>query len=231
MLLQQFVTITSSTFTNSRYCLFVRLLVDFDKINEYVPEPLRAYGIWKYLTYQSLLIQLANAILHVGSSLSDSLVKPRDTLFTTLAFPVGNICVLTFWAVWMMVGRESIFPEEYDQYYPMWLNHATHTILLPSNLLFALVVNHQYIDKGVSITLGYISSYVSFLNILKFKTGFFVYKYLDTMNYVELSIYFSASAILVYIMYYIGQFLTRLVHPSSKKTLQDDQNVAMSRIV
>lgn len=181
-------------------------------MHQLMPEPLRVYGQLKFLTYQNLLIQLLNATLHVGAFFSRSLAKPRDFVFSTLAYPVGSVVVYTFWAVWYLMGRELIFPVALSQYYPDWLNHATHTVVAPLNIVLAIMVNHKYSGAGVLMTLAYFASYVIFLNYIKITTGHSVYKYLDTMNDVERLIYYMATGLFVFIVYKTGQFLTSFIH-------------------
>lgn len=184
-------------------------------MQQLLPAPLRPYGNLKFLTYQCLCIQLLNAILHVGAHFSRSLEKPRDLVFSTLAYPIGSIVVYTFWLVWHVMGRELIFPTELSQYYPDWLNHATHTIIAPLNLLMAVLVNHKYNRSGVILTIAFFAFYTGFLHVIKLRTGLFVYKYLETFSELQRLIYFAGTGFIAYTMYKSGQLLTNLVHKKS----------------
>lgn len=181
-----------------------------------MPPELRSYGLLKFLTYQCLLIQLLNAILHVGAHFSRALSKPRDLIFTCLALPVGSIVVLTFWTVWHVMSRELIFPEVLDEFFPNWLNHSTHTIIMPVNILMSILIHHHYSSKGALLALGYNALYTVYLHIIKAQTGMFVYKYLDTFSETERLIYFACTGLFVYLMYKSGQILTNLFHGQAK---------------
>lgn len=195
-------------------------------MNNIVPQSLHKYGQLKFLTYQCLLIQLLNALLHVGAHFVDSLRKPRDFVFGVLAYPTASIVCYTFWAVWHLVGREYIMPAEMDQFYPPLLNHSTHSIIAPVNIIYLLLVNHKYFKSGTFFNLLYYASYVTLLLYIKNESGLFVYKYLETMNNIERVVYFSCTGLMGYLMYKSGQLLTSVVHkqasqrPPLKKTKQ-----------
>lgn len=205
---------------------FMQFDENLKKIHNLTPAPARKYGNLKFLTYQCLLIQLLNSILHVGAHFIKSLRAPRDLIFGAAAYPIGSIVVYTFWAVWHLMGREFIFPVAMDPYYPVWLNHVTHTIIAPLNIIMALLVQHKYSKFGAILNVCYVAFYVSLLYYIKSETGVFVYKYLDTMNDVERFIYFSITTFSAYLMYKSGQYLSYLAHrqpsqrPSIKKSKQ-----------
>lgn len=187
--------------------------------------PIPKYGHLKFLTYQCLLFQFVNSVLHIGAFIAPRvLTKPRDLFFTCLAYPVGSIVVYTFWAVWHLVGREFIFPVVLSQFYPDWLNHVTHTIIAPLNLLLLMMVKYQYSKRGSMLTLLYFMLYVGLLHFIKFETGLFVYKYLEEMNDMQRVIYFAATAAGALMFYKSGQVLSGLFHKqatvASKKPKQ-----------
>lgn len=190
-----------------------------------VPDSVKAYGPPRFLTYQCLIVQLLSSFLHVGAHFSRSLEKPRDYLFTCLAFPLGSLVVTTFWAVWHLLGRELIFPLALSQFYPDWLNHSTHSIILPINLLLILLVNHKYNSKGGLFTIVYFAGYTVLIHIIKADTGHWVYKYLEVMNEVERAIYFCATGLAVYLLFKVGQLLNKFVHkkPSQRPPLKKKQ--------
>jgi hypothetical protein len=168
---------------------------------------LQVYGLLKFLTIQCLIIQLVNSALHVLAHFSRPLKGARDLVFTTLALPVGSIVVYTFWLVWFGMGRESIFPAKLDESYPPWLNHATHTIIAPINILLAVTVSHRHTKHGVLVTLIYLLCYTIFLHVIKAQTGLFVYGYLNELNDAQRLFYFACSAVFAYLMYKSGEFL------------------------
>lgn len=177
-----------------------------------VPVQLNVYGQLKFLTYQCLLIQILSTVLHILAHFVPPLRRLRDLVFTTLAYPVGSIVVYTFWAVWLLLGRELILPEKMDKFFPLWLNHSTHTIIAPINIALSVLLHHKYTKKGVLVTLIYTGLYTAFLHLIKAQTGLFVYGYLNQFSETERAIYFASTGIFTYLMYKSGQLLTYAVH-------------------
>lgn len=186
------------------------------------PIRLQVYGHFKFVTFLSLLFQLLSSILHVGAYFVKELEKPRDLIFTSLAYPLGTGVVYTFWAIWHIVGRELIFPKAFDNFCPSWVNHITHTILAPMNLLIAVLVRHHYSYNGFMLTMAFVVSYLIFLHIIKAQTGHFVYKYMEAMNDTQRSFYFTGTCFLCYLLYKSGQLLTNMVHV--RQTVDSDKS-------
>lgn len=178
----------------------------------------RIYGKWRFLTYNCLVMQFVAYSLCVASHYVPRLRKPRDYFFTTFAFPVGLIVVTSFWAVFHIAGREYIFPAALEEFYPPWLNHITHTVIAPINLLELVVVKHQYSTDRKSIVplIGYLASYTSFLLYIKFKTDRFVYPFLNEMSAVPVGAFFIATGVFALFCYKSGKFIHELIHGSSK---------------
>lgn len=195
-------------------------------MHKLMPASLKTYGHLKFLTYQCLLIQLLNSFLHVGAHFISFLRGPRDLVFSALAYPVGSLVVYTFWAVWHLMGRELIFPVAASEFYPDWLNHATHTLIAPLNLLLLYSMRHKFSNFSLTLCLAYFASYTAFLHYIKFHAGVFVYKYLDAMNDTERLIYFAGTGVFAFIMFKTGQYLNSLIHdtasqrPALKKSKQ-----------
>lgn len=140
--------------------------------------------------------------------------KSRDYFFTTFAFPVGMLVVTSFWCIWYIAGRDYILPLSLEAYYPNWLNHVTHTIIAPINLTELILVKHQYSsDKRSLIPLvGYISSYASFLLYIRFKTGRFVYPFLNKMDSIPVGAFMIGMGVFCVIVYKSGKLLSNFVH-------------------
>lgn len=175
---------------------------------------MRAYGRWRFLTYNCLIMQFVAYSLCLTSHFVPKLRKPRDFFFTTFAFPVGMLVVSSFWAIWFIAGREYIFPAALEAYYPPWLNHVTHTIIAPINLAELLLVRKQYSTdrRAVTALAGYTLSYTTFLLYIRFQTGRFVYPFLNKMDAVPVGAFISGMVVFVIIVYKSGQLLHDFVH-------------------
>lgn len=174
----------------------------------------RVYGRWRFLTYNCLIMQFVAFSLCLTSHFVPRLRKPRDFFFTTFAFPVGMGVVSTFWAIWFYLGREYIFPASVEAYYPPWLNHITHTIILPINLIELIAIKKQYSSDKRSITTlsAYTLSYLSFLLYIRWQTGRFVYPFLNQMDSVGVSAFITGMVVYVVVMYKSGKLLHDCVH-------------------
>merc|ERR1712130_5286 len=99
-------------------------------------------GVWKYLTFLNMLLQLIFFII------------------ASAAFPIGMFVGIIFWSLWA-IDRELIFPKILDQYFPSILNLCMHTTVIPLQLGQLILVKHNFPSrpKGFAITgllcLGY----------------------------------------------------------------------------
>lgn len=180
------------------------------KSNPYV----RVYGRWRFLTYNCLIMQFVAYSLCLASHFVPRLRKPRDFFFTTFAFPVGMLVVSSFWAIWFIAGREYIFPASVEIYYPPWLNHITHTIIAPINMVELVLNRKQYSSDRRSITAlaGYTVSYTSFLLYIRWQTGRFVYPFLNHMSAVPVGAFIVGMVVYGICAYKSGKFLHDFVH-------------------
>lgn len=175
---------------------------------------MRVYGRWRFLTYNCLIMQFAAYSICLTSHFVPMLKKPRDFFFTTFAFPIGMLVVTSFWSIWFIAGREYIFPAALEPYYPPWLNHVTHTIIAPINLIELLAIKKQYsTDKcSLSALAGYTLSYTSFLLYIRWKTGRFVYPFLNQMDAVSVGAFITGMVVFVIATYKSGKLLHDFVH-------------------
>ncbi|XP_045365556.1 androgen-dependent TFPI-regulating protein isoform X2 [Camelus bactrianus] len=128
-------------------------------------------GQWKYLTFLNLLLQ---AIFYGVACLEDVLkittgkkdikfvTAFRDLLFTTLVFPISTFVFLSFWSLFLY-DRELVYPKALDDIFPVWLNHALHTFILPFSLVEVILRPHCYPlkKKGLTLLTAAIVAYVS----------------------------------------------------------------------
>ncbi|XP_077911826.1 androgen-dependent TFPI-regulating protein isoform X2 [Halichoerus grypus] len=131
-------------------------------------------GQWKYLTLLNLLLQ---AIFYGVACMEDVLKRIkgekdikfmtafRDLLFTTLAFPISTFVFLSFWILFLY-DRELVYPKALDGIFPVWLNHAMHTSILPFTLAEVILRPHCYPQRKKGLTLLALASlaYISRLH-------------------------------------------------------------------
>lgn len=175
---------------------------------------MRVYGKWRFLTYNCLVMQFVAYSLFFTAHFVPKLRRPKDYFFTTFAFPVGMLVVSTFWLIWFVAGREYIFPIALEPYYPVWLNHVTHTIIAPINLTELLMIRHHYSSdrKALIPLVGYISSYTTFLLYIRFQTGRFVYPFLNQLDAIPVGAFISGMAVFTIVYYKSGKLIHDFVH-------------------
>jgi len=66
-----------------------------------------------------------------------------------------NVIVLqfvgvTFWVL-MFVDRELVLPKALDPYFPWWLNHLMHTMIMVTTMLEMIFVPRQYPKRSRSL--------------------------------------------------------------------------------
>uniref|UniRef100_A0A6G1SP14 Androgen-induced gene 1 protein n=1 Tax=Aceria tosichella TaxID=561515 RepID=A0A6G1SP14_9ACAR len=174
----------------------------------------RIYGRWRFLTYNCLILQFVAFSLCLTAHFVPKLRRPRDFVFTSLAFPIGIVVVTTFWGVWMSLGRAFIFPIELEPYYPPWLNHITHTIIAPINLIELLAFRKQYSSdkKAIATLTGYTVAYTSYLMYIKWQTGRFVYPFLNHFTPVGVGVFIVGLTAMVIGLYKCGKYMHDAAH-------------------
>lgn len=147
--------------------------------------------------------------------------RSRDFVFTTFAFPIGMLVVTSFWAIWFVAGREYISPIALEPYYPPWLNHVTHTIIAPVNLVELISYRHHFLkdSKAIKPLLGYMISYTSYLLYIRYQTGRFVYPFLNKMDAIPVGAFIVGMAVYTVIMYKSGKIISDVVH--GMKSIRD----------
>ena len=176
---------------------------------------MRAYGKWRFLTYNCLMMQFVAYSLCFAAHFVPKLRRPRDYFFTTFAFPVGMVVVGSFWAIWFTLGREFIFPISVEPFYPPWLNHVTHTIIAPVNLIEVLTSRKQFTERKSYLGLaGYSAFYATFILYIRYQTGRFVYPFLNNMDATSASMFIVGMVGSVMLFYKTGKFLHDLVYGS-----------------
>ncbi|XP_036206342.1 androgen-dependent TFPI-regulating protein isoform X2 [Myotis myotis] len=174
-------------------------------------------GQWKYLTLLNLLLQ---AIFYGVACLEDVLKRMkgkkdikfitafRDLLFTTLAFPISTFVFLSFWLLFFY-DRELVYPKAVDGIFPVWLNHAMHTFILPFSLVEVILRPHCYPLKKNGLTLLAAASLAYICRVLWIysETGTWVYPVFAKLSPVGLAAFFSLSYIFIASIYLLGEKL------------------------
>lgn len=182
-------------------------------------------GKFKYLTFWNLVLQTVYfglCVLNVfsGSDIPASqnpklrcgVQKLRDTVHSTLAFPVGMFVVTTFWSLYAL-DRELVYPKALDAIIPAWLNHVMHTTVLPLLLIEKSLVYHHHPKRhnGIFIMSAFALSYLIWILWIAHAAGIWVYPVLEVMQTQERVIFISFLLFLFISIYLLGESLTKFL--------------------
>jgi hypothetical protein len=133
-----------------------------------------------------------------------------DTLYASLAFPLGSLVVISFWLIYA-IDRELIYPSRLDSIIPIWLNHVMQTLPLIACLIEMALVNHKYprFIKGVLLSIMIGIAYLVWIFYIAFTTGFWVYEILNVMNSLTRGLFILSQIIFIIIAYKTGEYLNR----------------------
>ncbi|KZC04567.1 Androgen-induced gene 1 protein [Dufourea novaeangliae] len=208
-------------------CVQFTFAVYYDYMHVVVPHQVTKMfsgygGKFKFLTFWDAIIQ---AVFFFICMLNDwfgtNAVNPKkppfirklkDYTFASFSFPVAMFVGIVFWGL-MAVDRELVFPKAVDPYFPWWLNHLMHTMIMVSTMIEIILAPRKYPSRsnglfGLCILL---SCYMIWMHIIYYKSGIWVYPIMAVLT-VPLRIMFMASAVLLtVILYLLGQTLDNLI--------------------
>ncbi|XP_047458743.1 androgen-dependent TFPI-regulating protein [Mugil cephalus] len=206
----------------SWYAFVVKSLTAKD--GEELPPGIFVYGgPWKYLTFLNLLLQMtffglaAVNDLQPGKKAESTLTRCKDYLFSVFAFPVGMFVVLLFWTIFAY-DRELVYPASIDAFFPPWINHAMHTLVLPVLLGEMLVQPHIYPQtKHALAALGVVGlSYLFWIVWVYVSVGIWVYPLLGRFSAAGLVVFFFFNMSVVTLLYLLGDKLNSRVWRKAK---------------
>ncbi|XP_069545904.1 androgen-dependent TFPI-regulating protein [Brachyistius frenatus] len=210
----------------SWYAFIVMNLITKD--GEDLPAGIFVYGgPWKYLTFLNLLLQMvffglaAVNDFQLGKRAESSLSRGKDFLFSVFAFPVGMFVVLLFWTIFAY-DRELVYPASIDTFFPPWINHAMHTLVLPVCLGEVLVQPHTYPQtKHALAALGVVGlSYLAWIVWVYLSVGIWVYPLLGRFTTAGLTGFFFFNMSVVTLLFLLGDKLNSHVWSKNKNKMK-----------
>ncbi|XP_059796645.1 androgen-dependent TFPI-regulating protein isoform X2 [Balaenoptera ricei] len=115
---------------------------------------------------------------------------------------------LSFWILFLY-DRELVYPKALDGIFPVWLNHAMHTSILPFSLAEVILRPHCYPlkKKGLALLAAASLAYVSRVLWIYSETGTWVYPVFAKLSPVGLAAFFSLSYVFSVGIYLFGEKL------------------------
>uniref|UniRef100_A0AAY4E1D6 Androgen dependent TFPI regulating protein n=1 Tax=Denticeps clupeoides TaxID=299321 RepID=A0AAY4E1D6_9TELE len=181
-------------------CLYI-------KEGESLPPGIFEYGgPWKYLTF----LNLVRTFCKTCTQEADCHVSrfSTDFLFSVFAFPMGMLVVLFFWSIFAY-DRQLVYPEAMDTFFPPWMNHAMHTLVLPILLGEVLLQPHVYPKTRNGIALLGIAgmAYFTWVMWVYLNVGMWVYPLLGLFSNSGLIGFFLFTLFVSVLLFLLGKGL------------------------
>ncbi|XP_012278971.1 androgen-dependent TFPI-regulating protein isoform X2 [Orussus abietinus] len=179
-------------------------------------------GQVKYLTVWNLIIQAVFFFICLlndfyGSNKVNLKKRPlirkiKDYIHATFSFPIAMFVGITFWAL-MFVDRELVLPKALDPYFPWWLNHMMHTMIMVTTLLETIICPRQYPKRGNGLAgLSVLMlAYLVWMHVIHAKSGIWVYPVMEVLTFPLRVAFFAVLFVFVTILYFAGESLDNLI--------------------
>lgn len=187
-------------------------------------------GKFKFLTFWDAILQ---AVFFLICMLNDwygtNAVNPKkppfirklkDYMYATLSFPLAMFVGVTFWSL-MLVDRELVLPKALDPYFPWWLNHLMHTMIMVSAIIELVLAPRQYPkrSRGLGGLIAFMLVYLVWMHVIYFKSGIWVYPVMDVLTPSLRVAFFAVLLAFTTMLYFAGELLNNLVW-GNKQTKQ-----------
>ncbi|XP_014096193.1 androgen-induced gene 1 protein isoform X2 [Bactrocera oleae] len=185
----------------------------------------------KFFTFWNLIIQtiyyvisLINDFLgtnEVAPKHTPTIRKVKDYLMSALAFPVALNVGITFWTLYA-IDRELVLPRVLDPVFPSWLNHVLHTNVVVFMILELFTSFRAYPKRstGLAGLSAFIVSYLIWLHVVKYYSGFWVYPVLEVLLLPQRIVFFVAVITITLCLYLFGEFMNNIVWEKELKLAQ-----------
>lgn len=179
-------------------------------------------GMLKFITIWNVIIQ---AIFFLICLLNDwfgtnavnpkkppLIRKSKDFLHASLGYPVSMFVAVVFWGL-MFIDRELVFPKVLDPYFPWWLNHLMHTMILISTMIEMVLAPRQYPRRlaGLSTVVIFDFMYLIWVHVIHYKSGVWVYPLLPLMSVPVRILFLSSMMVFSAILYITGEAINNFV--------------------
>lgn len=170
-------------------------------------------GRWKYLTYWNLVCHFLffafSCIVDLMKSPSNyyyKFTKIRDRMYAGIVMPYGVFVVAVFWILYA-IDRELIFPKVLDAVFPVWLNHVSHTMILPVLLVETYILRHRHPRRkdGIIITATFGLVYVIWVLYLALVMDIWPYPILQILNWGQRVAFFGVGILFLSLLYVVGE--------------------------
>ncbi|GAB6019918.1 hypothetical protein CHUAL_001449 [Chamberlinius hualienensis] len=198
----------------------------------------KSAGRWKYLTFWNLISQavffslsFVNDILIRGSTNKPShknLQGFLDAMFASVGFPVAIFVGGCFWLL-MTIDRELVLPTMFDTFFPKWLNHIMHTLIIPAVLLEMIFIYHLYPNrkKSLAILTFFTTTYLLWTFFVAYMWQFWTYPILEVLTWGQRISFIVACVAFTWVFYFFGELLHKAVWVPTPKNEENAKPIKM----
>ncbi|XP_066597648.1 androgen-induced gene 1 protein-like isoform X2 [Prorops nasuta] len=179
-------------------------------------------GKFKFLTFWDAIAQALFFLIcilndWVGTNAVSPKKRPvmrkvKDYFHAAISYPVAMFVGVTFWGL-MFVDRELVLPKALDPYFPWWLNHLMHTMIMVSTILEMIVAPREYPKRknGLGGLITFMLIYLIWLHVIYVKSGVWVYPVMEVLSWPLRVVFFVVLLCFSVVLYISGEQLDNLV--------------------
>ncbi|KAI4478648.1 PREDICTED: androgen-induced gene 1 protein-like isoform X1 [Polistes canadensis] len=184
-------------------------------------------GRFKFLTFWDAILQAVFFLICIINDFYGTnavapkkppfIRKLKDYLFGALCFPLAMFVGITFWAL-MFIDRELVLPKALDPYFPWWLNHLMHTMIMVSIVIELLLAPRKYPKRSHALSglIGFTLTYLVWVHVIYYKNGIWVYPVMEVLTPAMRLVFFGILLIFTLLLYFTGEMLNKLVWGNGK---------------
>ncbi|XP_014205057.1 androgen-induced gene 1 protein-like [Copidosoma floridanum] len=185
-------------------------------------------GKFKFLTFWNAIAQTIFFLLCMlndifGTNSVNPKKRPfirqfKDYFYAAIGYPVSMVSQQLL----MFIDRELVLPKALDPYFPWWLNHLMHTMIMITTVLEMLMAPRQYPkrSKGLGGLAFFMLAYLSWMHFVWYKSGVWAYPIIEILT-VPLRVAFYLTILtLVTGLYFIGETVDRLIWGKIAKSVE-----------
>ncbi|XP_003707710.2 androgen-induced gene 1 protein isoform X1 [Megachile rotundata] len=203
------------------FCLQYAFAVYYDYTHVVIPSDIarthNAFGgKFKFLTFWDAIIQTVFFLICIindcfGTNAASPKKPPfirrlKDRIHAVLAFPTAMFVATIFWSLYA-VDRELVFPKVLDPYFPWWLNHLMHTMIMVSIIIETIITPRNYPKrlKGSLANVAFMLIYFVWMLIIYAKSGIWVYPIFHVLTLPTRCLFVATMLIYNIILYIFGE--------------------------
>lgn len=146
------------------------------------------------------------------SDVFEGLKKICDSLFALYAFPISIAVTVMFWTLYA-IDRDLVHPKNRDEYIPFYFNQLMHTNVSLMMIIEMVSVYHIFPNMKTMVFWlgGFIAVYLTWVEYIKYHTGFFVYAILDEFSLPVRMVLYAVTISVFFELYLMSRRVNEII--------------------